>query len=441
MKTEKNVNQIQWVSLIISVVGFFVSLYALYLHIINYLKPGHGSLCDINSQISCSSVIGSHYGELLNIPLGSYGMTYFIAILMLSLLPKITYVNEKTMSLIGILISAIGMGAVLGLVYVSYFILKIICPTCTIIHILVFLFTIYQIYCYFKSRKHGKFISNAFVSYLCVFSLLGVPPLAIGLIAPLIMNKIIEPAAEKKVVIPKDQINLEKLQKNNEDASFNSQKKSEALLAQNQNIKNLFLTFNKTNFVGNGEDFRKGSDDAPVIVQMFSDFGCPHCRDANEALSQAQITMGFDKVLFIYRFFPLSNKCNPYIQSEGWYVYTCDLSEAARCAGDQGSFFPMKDWAFQGQEWSDSQRAQNFSRAGLIGQAKSLGMDANIFEKCLSSHQELQKIKEDAGLANLQKIQGTPLILINGIEYKGTHSPDAFVQAFQKAFQENGVTR
>ncbi len=147
---------------------------------------------------------------------------------------------------------------------------------------------------------------------------------------------------------------------------------------------------------------------------------------------QAQKNIGLDKVLIVYRFFPLSNICNPNVPSPGWYPYSCSLAEATRCAGAQGKFWEFKDWGFSGQAWTDEERAQNFSLPGMQQQAKKLGLDVNLFTQCVTGHLELQKIKNDATLADKLKIKGTPFILIDGKEYTGPHMLEDFEKALAR---------
>jgi protein-disulfide isomerase len=188
--------------------------------------------------------------------------------------------------------------------------------------------------------------------------------------------------------------------------------------------------------VGNGEDYRRGDDNSKVIVQVFSDYGCPHCKTATDAIVKAQDIVGLDKVLFVYRFFPLSNQCNPYMSFSGGYPYSCSLAEATRCAGQQNKFWEFKSWAFSGQYWDNQERAKSFSLAGMQSYVASLGMDVNAFTFCVENHVELQKLKDDAVIANKLNIQGTPLILINGTPYEGAHTGEAFVQAFIQRLQK-----
>lgn len=427
---DKNQTKISLVTILIGVVGFFISLYALILHIQHLMQPGRGALCDINAALNCSNVIGSSYGELASIPLGSYGMTYFIILISASILPKISLITKKQQATLEIVLGLIGFVSVLSLFYISHSILKVICPVCSLIHILVVIYFIMKTISFFKNKNAGDTPSqnsDYFIRFIAVCICLGIPPLAAGLVAPIIIDKFFSsPKLTTNELSSRDT-------PKGETAGSNPIVVDPAVApsgVQRGDVEKL-LPINKTNYVGNGEDYRKGRDDAKVVVQIFSDFGCPHCKEANSPLMEAQRQVGMDKVLIVYRFFPLSNKCNPYVPSEGWYPYSCVLPQAARCAGVQGKFWEFKDWGYAGQEWTDEQRAQNFTMAGLKEEAKNLGMNVDAFSQCMESGAELNKIKEDAALADKLKIKGTPLILINGQEYDGPHSVDAFTQAFQ----------
>ncbi|NBW83611.1 vitamin K epoxide reductase family protein, partial [bacterium] len=73
-------------SLLLGVVGFGVSLYALVLHL--QTKTSSQALtCDINEAINCTKVIGGEYGEFLGMPLGSLGMSYFGIVMAMAFVP------------------------------------------------------------------------------------------------------------------------------------------------------------------------------------------------------------------------------------------------------------------------------------------------------------------------------------------------------------------
>ena len=412
------VKKISKFTLLIALIGFGVSLYALILHIKNLLSPGGGAFCDVSATINCTSVIGSRFGEFASIPLGAYGMAYFAILFAALLTPKFATITKKQLATLELIIALLGVVVVGILMIISYGILKLVCPTCSVIHALVVLYTVLKLYQFFKARKEEAStqlekpsMNDALTRFFAMAICFSIPPLMIGLMTPFIVSYIGNKSSNTPTSTQQFTRKIEK--------------KMQVDLR----------SFNKTNYVGDGEDYRRGNDHAPVIVQIFSDFGCPHCKTANEALIKAQDIVGEDKVLLVYRFYPLSNECNQFIAGKGFYQYNCSLIVAARCAGQQGKFWPFKEWAFSGQEWTTQERDKNFSPEGLKSAAEKFDMNVKEFSECLKSDSESQKIKNDIILANQLNIQGTPMIIINGKEYQGPLEADIFVKEFEKALQ------
>lgn len=409
-------------TIFIGLAGFIVSLYALIVHVKNLMAPGGSSLCDINSTISCSVVIGSKYGEFAAIPLGAYGMAYFAIILAAALTPKFAPLTHQQLSKLELVIALIGVCVVAVLMTISYSILKMVCPTCSIVHVLVLLYAILKTVQFVKLKKeqynaHAPSIHDAYMKFFALSLCLALPPLMAGLISPMLVYYF---GNKTNVSLPDTRVSTPAMVS---DTELQAKLKAE------------LMTFNKSNYVGNGEDYHRGNENAPVVVQMFSDFGCPHCKTANEALLRAQDMVGLDKVVLVYRFYPLSNECNSFVGAKGWYTYNCSLVIAARCAGQQGNFWEFKEWAFSGQDWTNQMRDKNFSSEGLKIEAKNLKMNVEEFSQCLEGHSEDNKIKDDIILANQLNIQGTPLIIINGDVYKGPQETNIFVQLFERALE------
>ena len=194
MTLEKNFIKISIPTILIGILGFFLSLYALILHLQNLMRPGRGALCDINAQFSCSAIIGSSYGEIASIPLGSYGMTYFIMIISAAILPKISSLTKKQHSKLEFIIGLVGFISVVSLFYISHFILKTICPTCSIIHIITAIYFTIKIISILKNKRVSNtnyYNSDYLIRFIAVCLCFGIPTLAIGLIAPIILDKYI----------------------------------------------------------------------------------------------------------------------------------------------------------------------------------------------------------------------------------------------------------
>jgi protein-disulfide isomerase len=112
-----------------------------------------------------------------------------------------------------------------------------------------------------------------------------------------------------------------------------------------------------------------GSSDAPVTIVEFTDYQCPYCR-AFESTTFTEIRKKYvdtGKVRFVVRDLPLAQM----------HPDATQAAEAARCAGDQGQFWPMHDALF-----SD---AGKLGKTRLIDSAASLKLDMDVFRSCLES--------------------------------------------------------
>ena len=394
-----------WVGVVLSVAGFGVSIYAL----IEHLKLEGGALgleCDINNLVNCTKVLGSKYGSLMGIPLGAFGMSYFGIAFAIALLPALAAVSARFVHGWQVLITGVGAVTSLFLAYLAYFQIQSICIVCSAVHVLSLLMFFWSLFRWLKVKSEpGGAEESAFLKFVSLSLAFAVPSLIAGLVLPSVWKS--EPA----------------------DAAGTSAS-STAPVAATTYAPDL-LTISKTDFVGKGQDYRKGNDNAKVVLFMYSDLECPHCKNTSEVINKALSVVGTDKVLYVYRNYPLSNKCNPGMGSEG-HKYACDLAMASRCAGQQGKFWEYKEWAFSGIDMSPGEKDKNFSAEGLKAKAKDLGIDAARFAQCLDSKVELGKIQEDIGTGQKLGLTGTPLLILNGKKYQGGFTPEAFVASFER---------
>lgn len=397
-------------SLILGIIGFGVSLYALVLHVKS--KTSTAALgCDVSDLVNCSKVIGGEYGEFMSIPLGAYGMAYFGAVIAASALPSFVAASVSWMARWQMLIAAVGAFVSLILAYISYFKIQAVCLVCSGIHVVSVVNFAWTLLSFIRVRHIPQIVSEGGGFKLLAGGLaLGVPPLLAGALFPLVSSTLgvtteTSPQEQSPSVVR---------------TPFPSE----------------WLQVAVSNYVGKGEDYRKGNDQAKVVVHMFSDLECPHCKVTAEEIEAAQSSVGFDQVLFVYRNYPLSNKCNINVASEG-HVYACDLAMALRCAGSQTkeAFWEYKTWAFSGIDMSPEERQQKFSTQGLVAHAENLKLDKTRFEACLRDKVELPKIQDDIEIGRKMGLTGTPLIVLNGRVYTGDRGPQGFASAFREALE------
>ena len=121
--------------MIFSIIGFISSTYLAWDH----YRVANGFLCDLGESFGCDITKESKYSEIFNIPVGIFGMFWFLVIAGLAMI-------ERKYNITGIML---GWG-IFGMIFVGYFVhgeylLGAICPYCTIAHasiILIFVATL-----------------------------------------------------------------------------------------------------------------------------------------------------------------------------------------------------------------------------------------------------------------------------------------------------------
>jgi len=153
----------------------------------------------------------------------------------------------------------------------------------------------------------------------------------------------------------------------------------------------------------------KGGEKAAVTIVEFSDFHCPFCRQVVSTLAQLESRYG-EKIKLVFRDFPI----------ESLHPGAPKAHEAARCANEQGKFWPYHDKLFASPPSS--------SPEVFKGLAREIRLDAGTFETCLSSGKYQAAIKEDIAEGNRIGVSGTPAFFINGRQISGAQPLEAFTR-------------
>lgn len=142
----------------------------------------------------------------------------------------------------------------------------------------------------------------------------------------------------------------------------------------------------------------RGNPGAPITLIEYSDFTCGYCqkffRETWPRLQAKYVETG--KVRFLYRDFPRASQ-GPAVNAAG----------AARCAGDQGKYWPMHDRLYGGRlDLSEFQR-----------HARALGLNLPAFTKCVDDGRYTDAIFKDKAEGTSLGFRGTPgfvLMLTHG---------------------------
>jgi protein-disulfide isomerase len=153
----------------------------------------------------------------------------------------------------------------------------------------------------------------------------------------------------------------------------------------------------------------RGDRSARVAVVLFSDFECSYCASAAQILVP-QLDREYiktKKVFLVWRHYPLS--IHPSARG---------ASEAVECAGRQGRFWDLHDWAFNHQK--------ELRPPHLRGAAEGLGADIQAFDACISDPRTKSKIDGDLALGKDLDVTGTPTWFV------GSATPGGRVKLIQR---------
>jgi protein-disulfide isomerase len=136
----------------------------------------------------------------------------------------------------------------------------------------------------------------------------------------------------------------------------------------------------------------KGDKNAKVTLVEFTDFQCPFCgrhfQQVYPQIYDEYIKTG--KVKYVVRDFPL----------ESIHPFAFKAAVAARCGGEQGKYWEMRDKLFTNQT--------ALAADDLAKYAKDVGLDAAKFKECLDSGKEDAKIRSDISEGRSAGVTGTP---------------------------------
>jgi protein-disulfide isomerase len=155
----------------------------------------------------------------------------------------------------------------------------------------------------------------------------------------------------------------------------------------------------------------RGAANAPVVVQVFSDFQCPFCKRVEPTL--ATLERDFKgQVRIVWRHLPL-----PF---HAYAQLAAEAAEEIRAQKGDVAFWAYHDALFA------AQADPGLSRDNLGRLALAAGADMTRFDAALDRHVHAAKVSADATLANQVGINGTPAFVINDYYLSGAQPYEAF---------------
>ncbi|TSC91266.1 MAG: DSBA oxidoreductase [Candidatus Berkelbacteria bacterium Licking1014_96] len=160
------------------------------------------------------------------------------------------------------------------------------------------------------------------------------------------------------------------------------------------------------------DDWLKGKKGAKAEIIEYSDFQCPACAYASSSLDEVYQVYP-NEAAIVYRHFPLPN-----------HQFAFDAAVASEIAGESGKFWEMHDTIFVNQE--------KISRDEILNIAQSLGFNRIDFDQKMNDKKYKDAVYKDQIEGEDLKLDHTPTIYINGIEYSGNLDKDSIINEIKK---------
>lgn len=345
----------------------------------NFNPYALSSFCSINNFIDCDGIAKTSASQFLGIPLAYWGMGFYLFVLMLLVVDYIKRIKfleffsvfKRPMAYI----SALGLISFVVSVFLalkSVFFLHKVCILCFFTYILNTLIALIA-----TDFTNGGFVTSVKESYEDFVS--GIKKYTVHfIVAVLIAVSFLAYATLANPYTPQ----VKKL---------NSIKEY------------LKMTTNPYAVTGNN----LGAVNAPVKVELYSDYACPMCFAYNIMIHKAVKELG--NIYIESHNLPLDKECNKYL-SKQVHKNGCRYAKYAVAAKNQGKYWDMSTLIFEHHPKNDEQAIQL---------AQKIGLDTERFKRDINSKETMNKIKSDIDYAVQNGVVGTPTIVIDGKRYAG----------------------
>lgn len=149
-----------------------------------------------------------------------------------------------------------------------------------------------------------------------------------------------------------------------------------------------------------------GDQNAPVVVDVFSDFQCSACKIFAETVEPLLVEnhIATGQVFLTYRHYPILDERVPTNESQ-------QAANASLCAAEQDRFWDYHDILFAN---FTGVNVGNFRDQRLIAFAESLDLDVDSFSTCFEENRFRNLIDEEIALGQERNVTGTPSVFVNG---------------------------
>jgi protein-disulfide isomerase len=159
-----------------------------------------------------------------------------------------------------------------------------------------------------------------------------------------------------------------------------------------------------------------GKADAPVTLEVWTDFQCPICgrfaETVEPSLMTKYVTPGVLRIIHHDAAFQGA-------KSNASYDESVEAGAGGRCAADQGRYWPYQDWVFANQA---GENEGAFAATRLKAIATAAGLDVGRWQACIAAGDAQSAVRAETNQAVATGVNATPTMTINGQTIVGLRS-------------------
>lgn len=361
---------------IITLIGFFDSIYLAVSHYRNYVDMGYQSFCAISRSFNCDTVSQSPYSILLDVPVpiwGLMGYGFFLFLLGFAWHPA---AGRKRMWSLLMLIALVFSVYSVVLAIISSYLIRTYCLMCILSYAvnLALLFYAWLIRKRFGSESFFKAFKKDIV-FLLGFPKISIPVVSGFTAAALIMLLVFPPYWH---------MNPPVLSKNT-----------------------------PTGVTEDGHPWI-GAENPRLTIVEFSDYRCFQCKKMHYFLRRL-IEAQPDKIRLIHRHFPMDHTINPLVK-ESFHPGAAKLAIISLFALENGKFWEMNDLLFD--------ITKDTSMVNLRYFAKETGIKFEKIKYVFQDRQLMAKLIQDIREGLTYELTGTPGFVIDEKVYLAQIPPE-----------------
>jgi len=151
----------------------------------------------------------------------------------------------------------------------------------------------------------------------------------------------------------------------------------------------------------------KGPATAKVTVVEYTDYQCPYCKRAHEAITDNLFKTYGDKVRLVFKHYPLVS-IHPWAEPAG-------VAGACVAKIKPDAFYPWSKAVFTAQAEITAENAKSM----FMKFAAAQKVDAKKIEECYDKKETLELVRKDASDGEAIGVNSTPTLFVNGHRVTG----------------------